>query len=99
MGSVTSSASIHGIEDATPVKPKLRKLSLSTINEEDTFRTADDENSLPIDQPHELSYSFDGKEISVSYYDTPDLTQEEAIQIIEMYADQLSEHISGIQLF
>lgn len=43
----------------------------------------------------EVSFSFDGKEVSVSLYETPDLTEEEALQIVEMYADQLSEHVTG----
>lgn len=42
-----------------------------------------------------MSFSFDGKEVSVSLYETPDLTEEEALQIVEMYADQLSEHVTG----
>jgi hypothetical protein len=33
--------------------------------------------------------------VSVSLYETPDLTEEEALQVVEMYADQLSEHVSG----
>jgi hypothetical protein len=46
-------------------------------------------------EEREISFSFDGKEVSVSLYETPDLTEEEAIKVVEMYADELSEHISG----
>lgn len=48
-----------------------------------------------LDDRAEVSFSFDGKEVSVSLYETPDLTEEEALQVVEMYADELSEHISG----
>ncbi|XP_058807501.1 titin homolog [Phymastichus coffea] len=51
-------------------------------------------DSVTIDDRGEVSFSFDGKDVSVSLYETPDLTEEEALQIVEMYADQLSEHIS-----
>ncbi|KAF9412527.1 hypothetical protein HW555_008996 [Spodoptera exigua] len=47
-----------------------------------------------LDDKGEISFSFDGKEVSVSLYETPDLTEEEALQIVEMYADQLSENIT-----
>lgn len=46
-----------------------------------------------------MSFSFDGKEVSVSLYETPDLTEEEALQIVEMYADQLSEHVTGKYMY
>lgn len=58
--------------------------------------TAQTDNSVTIDDRGEVSFSFDGKDISVSLYETPDLTEEEALQIVEMYADQLSEHITGL---
>lgn len=53
------------------------------------------EKSYTIEEPADISFSFDGKEVTVSLYETPDLTHDEALQIIEMYADELSEHISG----
>jgi len=56
------------------------------------------EKSYTIEEPADISFSFDGKEVTVSLYETPDLTHDEALQIIEMYADELSEHISGIIL-
>ncbi|XP_053595989.1 uncharacterized protein LOC128667983 [Microplitis demolitor] len=110
MGSVSSSASLLGFEDRVavkkeetqdPISPPLhelaRNLSLSTIHEERTsqlYDTPQTDHSITIDDRGEVSFSFDGKEVSVSLYETPDLTEEEAIQIVEMYADQLSEHIT-----
>ena len=74
-----------------------RNLSLSTIHEERTSQlhdTPQTDHSVTLDDRGEVSFSFDGKEVSVSLYETPDLTEEEAIQIVEMYADQLSEHVT-----
>lgn len=71
----------------------VRNESLSTIPEE---RTSQMEKSYTIEEPADISFSFDGKEVTVSLYETPDLTHDEALQIMEMYADELSEHISGI---
>lgn len=70
----------------------IRNESLSTIPEE---RTSQIEKSYTIEEPADISFSFDGKEVTVSLYETPDLTHDEALQIIEMYADELSENISG----
>jgi len=75
-----------------------RNLSLSTIHEERTsqlYDTPQTDHSVTLDERGEVSFSFDGKEVSVSLYETPDLTEEEALQIVEMYADQLSEHVTG----
>lgn len=75
-----------------------RNPSLSTIHEERTsqmYDTPATERSATVDERAEVSFSFDGKEVSVSLYETPDLTEEEALQVVEMYADQLSEHVSG----
>lgn len=102
MGTVASSASLLGFEDqktrAQLQRAELaRQPSLSTIHEERTsqmYDTAGDQSITLADQG-EVSFSFDGKEVSVSLYETPDLTEEEAIKIVEMYADQLSEHFSG----
>lgn len=106
MGTVASSASLLGFEDqklkGTPSRPELgRQLSLSTIHEERTsqmYDTAGDQ-SITLADHGEVSFSFDGKEVSVSLYETPDLTEDEAIQIVEMYAEQLSEHFSGKKRF
>lgn len=102
MGTVSSSASLLGFEDqktrAQEQRLELaRQTSLSTIHEERTsqlYDTPQGDVSLTVDD-REVSFSFDGKEVSVSLYETPDLTEEEAIKIVEMYADQLSEHVSG----
>lgn len=103
MGIVASSASLLGFEDqktrAQEQRIELaRQPSLSTIHEERTsqmYDTPQGDLSLTLDDKGEVSFSFDGKEVSVSLYETPDLTEEEAIKIVEMYADQLSEHVSG----
>ncbi|KAI4493465.1 hypothetical protein M0804_001641 [Polistes exclamans] len=110
MGTVSSSASLLGFEDkinrkdgkedaqASPNGHELaRNLSLSTIHEERTsqlYDTPQTDRSITLDDRGEVSFSFDGKEVSVSLYETPDLTEEEALQIVEMYADQLSEHVT-----
>lgn len=74
-----------------------RNMSLSTINEERTsqmYESAASGGDITIDEKGDVSFSFDGKEVSVSLYETPDLTEEEALQIVEMYADQISEHVT-----
>ncbi|XP_072764137.1 uncharacterized protein [Anoplolepis gracilipes] len=105
MGTVSSSASLLGFEDKKETKEiqspngheLARNLSLSTIHEERTsqlYDTPQTDHSVTFDERGEVSFSFDGKEVSVSLYETPDLTEEEALQIVEMYADQLSEHVT-----
>lgn len=105
MGVVASSASLLGYDDAVNKIPidgaaiddKLqRNLSLSTINEERTSQMYESAvgGDITIDEKGDVSFSFDGKEVSVSLYETPDLTEEEALQIVEMYADQISEHVT-----
>lgn len=104
MGTVASSASLLGFEDQSKARTEQQRVdlarqpSLSTIHEEHTsqlYDTPQGDQSLTIDDKGEISFSFDGKEVSVSLYETPDITEDEALQIMEMYADQLSEHISG----
>ncbi|GJQ76796.1 hypothetical protein Trydic_g15005, partial [Trypoxylus dichotomus] len=103
MGIVASSASLLGFEDQTKTRAEQQRVelarvpSLSTIQEERTsqlYDTPQGDISLTLNDHGEVSFSFDGKEVSVSLYETPDITEEEAIQIVEMYADQLSEHVS-----
>ncbi|XP_045542085.1 uncharacterized protein LOC106716992 [Papilio machaon] len=103
MGIAASSASLLGFDDSTKTKSKKkieeqtlqRNLSLSTIHEERTSQMYDTPvGDITLDDKGEISFSFDGKEVSVSLYETPDLTEEEALQIVEMYADQLSENIT-----
>lgn len=103
MGIAASSASLLGFDDSMKAKKKKaeeqalqRNLSLSTIHEERTSQMYDTPvgDITTLDDKGEISFSFDGKEVSVSLYETPDLTEEEALQIVEMYADQLSENIT-----
>ncbi|OWR50433.1 Stretchin-Mlck isoform A [Danaus plexippus plexippus] len=103
MGIAASSASLLGFEDSVKAKNKKqvddqalqRNLSLSTIHEERTSQMYDTPvGDITLDDKGEISFSFDGKEVSVSLYETPDLTEEEALQIVEMYADQLSENVT-----
>ncbi|XP_064076451.1 muscle M-line assembly protein unc-89-like isoform X2 [Vanessa tameamea] len=103
MGIAASSASLLGFEDSMKAKSKKkadeqalqRNLSLSTIHEERTSQMYDTPvGDITLDEKGEISFSFDGKEVSVSLYETPDLTEEEALQIVEMYADQLSENVT-----
>ncbi|XP_063632972.1 titin homolog isoform X5 [Cydia splendana] len=102
MGIAASSASLLGFDDSMKAKKKIadeqalqRNLSLSTIHEERTSQMYDTPvGDITLDDKGEISFSFDGKEVSVSLYETPDLTEEEALQIVEMYADQLSENVT-----
>lgn len=103
MGIAASSASLLGFDDSMKAKKKKaeeqalqRNLSLSTIHEERTSQMYETPvgDVTTLDDKGEISFSFDGKEVSVSLYETPDLTEEEALQIVEMYADQLSENIT-----
>lgn len=102
MGIVTSSATLLGYEEGyknlQKVEPPIaiqRHLSLSTIHEERSSQVYDTPmGDVTVDEKGDISFSFDGKEVSVSLYETPDLTEEEALQIIEMYADQISEHVT-----
>lgn len=100
MGIVASSASILGFDDAVKSTQNSsnhealqRNHSLSTINEERSSQLY--ETPAGDLSSQNLSFSFDGKEVSVSLYETPDLTEEEALQIVEMYADQISEHVTS----
>ncbi|XP_050743268.1 titin isoform X43 [Drosophila biarmipes] len=105
MGVVASSASLLGFEDAQKGQQQKseqlhenelqRNYSLSTIQEERTSQLYETPvGDITIDDKGDVSFSFDGKEVSVSLYETPDLTEEEALKIVEMYADQISEHVT-----
>ncbi|XP_017077853.2 titin-like isoform X2 [Drosophila eugracilis] len=105
MGVVASSASLLGFEDAQKSQQQKseqlhenelqRNYSLSTIQEERTSQLYETPvGDITIDEKGDVSFSFDGKEVSVSLYETPDLTEEEALKIVEMYADQISEHVT-----
>lgn len=95
-----SNVSSPVLSQIDPERELARNLSLSTINEERTSQLLDTvisptDQSVTLNERGEVSFSFEGKDVSVSLYETPDLTEEEALQIVEMYADQLSEHITG----
>ncbi|XP_046388866.1 titin homolog [Ischnura elegans] len=94
-------------QQPVPEGPRIARYpSLSTIHEERTSQMHDsqpsasmataigDEEEAEEDGRAEVSFSFDGREVSVSLYETPDLTEEEALQIVEMFAEELSEHVS-----
>lgn len=77
-----------------------RNPSLSTINEERSsqismYESAMSEASGLDDERADVSVSIDGKEISLSLYDTPDISEAEAKQIAEIYAEEISDHILG----
>uniref|UniRef100_A0A182XAB4 Ig-like domain-containing protein n=1 Tax=Anopheles quadriannulatus TaxID=34691 RepID=A0A182XAB4_ANOQN len=107
MGSVSSTASLHGYDglaDEGPLPPEgaaagplVKDASLSTIHEERTsqmFDTAASYESAASNGRGEISFTFDGKEVSVSLYETPELTNDEALQIVQMFADQLHQNIN-----
>ncbi|KAI8127587.1 smooth muscle, Myosin light chain kinase [Lucilia cuprina] len=101
MGVVASSAALLGFEDdyskqeSKQQNELQRNFSLSTIQEEHTSQLYETpQGDITITERGDVSFSFDGKEVSVSLYETPDLTEEEALKIVEMYADQISEHVT-----
>lgn len=110
MGEVSSSAALLGFEDKlekdkeqeAQVQAKnnlTRDPSLSTIMEERTSQMLSVyEPNVPKSIEEEdgnVSVSIDGKDVSVSLYETPDLTENDAKQIIEMFANEYSEYITG----
>lgn len=91
-------ASAMAMADARGVA---RNPSLSTINEErssqiSVYESAVSEASGPEDERADVSLSIDGKEVSLSLYETPDISEAEAKQIAEIYAEEISDHLSGI---
>uniref|UniRef100_A0A1B0BT08 Ig-like domain-containing protein n=1 Tax=Glossina palpalis gambiensis TaxID=67801 RepID=A0A1B0BT08_9MUSC len=101
MGVMASSASLLGFEDDYSKQDcgkqheLQRNFSLSTIQEERTSQLYETPaGDITITERGDVSFSLEGKEVSVSLYETPDLTEEEALKIVEMYADQLSEHVT-----
>ncbi|CAG7826520.1 unnamed protein product, partial [Allacma fusca] len=101
MGACESSASLLGFEENKKQEDILEKLardpSLSTILEERSSQMVSVyETAEGLD---EISVSIDGKEVSVSLYETPDLTEQDAKNIIEMFADEFSEYISEHNVF
>ena len=80
----------------------LRNPSLSTINEEHTsqisvYESAMSDGSVADDEKGEVSISVDGKEVSLSLYETPDISEAEAKQIADLYADEISDRLLGNQ--
>ena len=76
-----------------------RNPSLSTIQEERSsqmslYETASAADSLTGEERAEISVSIDGRAVSLSLYDTPDLTEDDAQKIVELFAEELSERIS-----
>lgn len=76
-----------------------RNPSLSTINEErssqiSVYESAVSEASCE-DERADISVSIDGREVSLSLYETPDISEAEAKQIAEIYADEISDRLSG----
>lgn len=76
------------------LRRNLQPESLSIIMEERSSQL-NNSTSTTYEEAAGISFSFDGKEVSISLYETPDLTEEEALQIVEMYANELTDHISG----
>ena len=83
----------------------VRNPSLSTINEERSSQISvyesaeislvgegDEDNA-------EVSVSIDGKDVSLSLYETPDISEKDAKQIADMYAEEISDHLSGEWVF
>lgn len=78
-----------------------RNPSLSTINEErssqiSVYESAVSEASGLDEEKADVSVSIDGKEVSLSLYETPDISEAEAKQIAEIYAEEISDHLSGM---
>ncbi|XP_065224953.1 titin-like isoform X4 [Planococcus citri] len=99
MATARSSASLLAFEEPKQINgiQRLNELDLlSIITEERTSQMNDvgSDKSGTYEEAVGPSFSFDGKEVSISLYETPDLTDEEALQIVEMYAEELTEHIS-----
>ena len=79
--------------------PIARKSSLTTINEErssqiSTYDSASDMITM-VEDKDDVSVSIDGKEISLSLYETPDLSEGDVRQIAEIYSNEISERLSG----
>merc|ERR1712142_95666 len=109
MGSESSSAALLGFEDKVKVDggknvPEspidiMRNPSLSTIQEERSsqisiYESVAENMSLEEEQA-DISVSIDGREVSLSLYETPDISEAEAKQIAEIYADEISDHLSA----
>ena len=56
----------------------------------------DDVSTLDEEKGGEVSVSIDGKDISLTLYETPDISESDVKQIAEIYAEEISDHVSGI---
>lgn len=87
----------EGILDARGIA---RNPSLSTINEERSSQISIYESAVSeasgAEDEKDISVSIDGKEVSLSLYETPDISEAEAKQIAEIYAEEISDHLSGV---
>ncbi|XP_042206008.1 protein lava lamp-like, partial [Homarus americanus] len=74
-----------------------RNPSLSTINEERSSQISVYESAVSeaSGEDEAVSVSIDGREVSLSLYETPDISEAEAKQIAEIYADEISDHLSA----
>ncbi|KAK8746928.1 hypothetical protein OTU49_016903, partial [Cherax quadricarinatus] len=84
-----------GLADARGIA---RNPSLSTINEERSSQISVYESAVSEASEEEradVSLSIDGREVSLSLYETPDISEAEAKQIAEIYADEISDHLSA----
>lgn len=77
----------------------VRNPSLSTINEERSSQISIYESAevslAEEDDKAEISVSIDGKDVSLSLYETPDISEKDAKQIADMYAEEISDHLSS----
>lgn len=77
----------------------VRNPSLSTINEERSSQISVYESAevslVEEEDKAEVSVSIDGRDVSLSLYETPDLSEHDAKQIADMYAEEISDHLSG----
>ena len=74
-----------------------RNPSLSTINEERSSQISVYESAEVslVEDKAEVSVSIDGRDVSLSLYETPDLSEHDAKQIADLYAEEISDHLSS----
>ena len=81
------------------INPLAKNPSLSTVNEERSSQISVYESLVDevttTEERVEVSISIDGRDVSVSLYETPDISEANAKQIAEMYADEISDRISS----
>ncbi|KAK2709050.1 hypothetical protein QYM36_014620 [Artemia franciscana] len=108
MGTASSSATLLGFEEKRavleqPVVPLVehikiaRNPSLSTIQEEMSQFSVATLQTQTMEEKQDVSVSLDGREVSLSLYETPDLTEEEAQKVVDMFAEELCPLVVGGQ--